>query len=62
MFPHLPLSEVACRDLDVSIVGQLEATHLPLSDEFEAGPVKIVDFEAAFRGRGLGKQDLEHAP
>jgi hypothetical protein len=33
-----------------------------LGDEFEAGPVKMVCFEAALRRRGLAKQDLEDVP
>src|SRR5215472_17028593 len=47
------------RDLDIAIVGQLPPSNLPLCDEFEAGPVKVVGFEASFRRRGLRKQDLE---
>src|SRR5215472_9940329 len=50
------------RDLDVAIVRQLPPSNLPLCDEFEAGPVKMVGFEASFGRRGLWKQDLENAP
>src|SRR5215472_7235393 len=56
------LPHIATSDLDVAIVGQLEATNLSLGDEFEPGPVKMVGFETAFRRGGLRKQDLENAP
>ena len=56
------LPQIATSDLDVAIVGQLPASNLPFCDEFEPGPVKVVGFEAAFRRRGLLKQDFENAP
>src|SRR5438132_241282 len=43
-----PLPQVATGDLDISIVGQLLATNLPLGDEFEPGPVQVIGFEAPF--------------
>src|SRR3984893_13304343 len=49
-------------ELDITIVSHLPAANLPLGDEFEPGPVKMVRFEAAFRRGSLRKQDLEHAP
>jgi hypothetical protein len=55
------LPQIATSDLDVAIVGQLPPSNLPLCDEFEAGPVKMVGFEASFGRRGLWKQDLENA-
>ena len=57
----LPLPHIATSDLDVAIVGQLPPSNLPLCDEFEAGPVKVVGFEASFGRGGLRKQDLEYA-
>jgi hypothetical protein len=60
--PDFPFSQIASRDLDIPIVGQLLAANLPLCDEFEPGPMKVVGFEASFRSRGLGQQDLENAP
>jgi hypothetical protein len=56
------LLHIATSDLDVAIVGQLSPSNLPLCDEFEADPVKMAGFEAAFGRRGLWKQDLENAP
>ena len=56
------LPQIGTVDLRISIVGQQPSPNLPLGDEFEPGPVEVVGFEAAFRRRGLGKQDLEHAP
>jgi hypothetical protein len=55
-----PFPQIATGDFDIAVVGQLPAANLPLSDEFEPSPVKVVGFEAAFRRRGLGKQDLEN--
>jgi hypothetical protein len=57
--PAIP--QVATGDFDVAIVGQLTTPHLPLGDEFEPGPVKMVGFEATLRRRGLVEQDLEDA-
>ena len=55
------LPQIATGDLDIAIVRQLSPSNLPLCDEFEAGPVKMVGFKTAF-GRGrLRKQDLENA-
>jgi hypothetical protein len=56
------LPHIATSDLDVAIVGQLPPSNLPLCDEFEAGPLKMVGVEASFGRRGLWKQDLENAP
>jgi hypothetical protein len=57
----MALAQISTRDFDVAIVGQLPATDLPLGDEFEPGPVKMVGFEATLRRRGLVEQDLEDA-
>jgi hypothetical protein len=57
-----PLPQIATGDLDVGVVGLLAATDLSLGDEFEPGSVKVIGFEASFRSRGLGQQNLEHAP
>jgi hypothetical protein len=62
MLLDLPFAQIASGNLAVAIVGQLEATHLSLGDEFEASSMKVVHFETALRGWGLWKQDLEHAP
>src|SRR5215469_12699620 len=56
------LPQIATGDLDIAIVGQLPPSNLPLCDEFESGPVKMVGFEASFGRGGLRKQDLENAP
>jgi hypothetical protein len=53
--------QIATGDLNIAVVGQLPPPNLPLSDEFEPRPVKMVDFEAAFGRRGLCKQDLKDA-
>src|SRR5436309_12661106 len=57
-----PVPQIATGDLDIAVVGQLPSTNLPLGDQFEPRPVKVVRFEAAFRRRSLWKQDLENAP
>jgi hypothetical protein len=49
-------------DLDIPTVGQLLTTNLPLGNEFQSGPVKMIGFEASFRRRGLREQYLEHPP
>ena len=36
------LPQIATSDLYIPAVGQLEATHLPLSDEFEPDSMKVV--------------------
>src|SRR6478735_8224717 len=57
-----PFPQIATGDLDIPIVGQLPATNLPLGDEFEPSPMKMVGFEAAFGREGFQQQDLEDAP
>ena len=52
----LPFPQIAPGDFDIAVVGQMVATNLPLGDEFDPGPVKMVGFEAAFRRGGLRKQ------
>src|SRR6266404_6322910 len=61
MRPDFTVAQIATGDLDIRILCKLAAANLPLGDEFEPGSVKMVGFEAAFRHRGLWKQDLEHA-
>jgi hypothetical protein len=55
-------TQVSTDDLDVAVIGQLRAMHLPLGNDFEPGPVKMVGFQAPFRCRSLIEQGLEHAP
>ncbi len=62
MRPDLTFPQISPGDLDITVVGQLPTPNLPLTDQFEPGPVKVVSFEAAFGHRGLWKQDLEDAP
>jgi hypothetical protein len=57
-----PLSQIATSDLDLAVRGQLATANLPLGDEFEPSPVKVVGIEAAFRRWGLREKDLENAP
>jgi hypothetical protein len=57
-----PFPQIATGDLDIPVFGQLLPTNLPLRDEFEPSPVKVIAFKAAFRRGGLWKQDLEDAP
>ena len=57
-----PFPQIATGDLDIPIVRQLPAANLPLSDEFEPGPVEVIGFEAPFKRAGFRKQDLEDAP
>ena len=47
----LPFAEVAARDFDVAIVGQVPAADLSLGDPFEPSAMKVIRFEATF-GRG----------
>jgi hypothetical protein len=51
--PDFPFPQIATGDLDIPIVGQLPAANLPLGDEFEPGPMKMVRFEAAFGREGF---------
>jgi hypothetical protein len=46
-FAAVPLAQIAPGDLDIAIVSQLAAANLPLCDEFEPGPMKMIGFEAA---------------
>ena len=55
-------AQITTGDLDIAVVGQLLTANLPLGDQFEAGTVEMVGFEAAFGRGGLWKQGLEHAP
>ena len=54
-----PFLQIATGDFDITVVGQLPAANLPLSDEFEPGSVQVVGFEAPFGRGGLRNQDLE---
>jgi hypothetical protein len=58
----VPFPQIASGDLDIAVGGQLAATNLPLGDQFEPGPMKMISFEASFRRGGLRKQYLEDAP
>jgi hypothetical protein len=62
MCPDFPFPQVTTGDLDITVVGQLAATKLPLGDEFEPGPVKVVGFQTPLGCWGLIEQGLEHAP
>jgi hypothetical protein len=54
-------SQIATGDLNITFVGQLPPPNLPLGDEFEPGPMKVVGLDAAFRCGSLTNQDLENA-
>jgi hypothetical protein len=54
--------EISAGDLDVAVIGQLPVADLPLGDEFEPRPMKMVGFQTPFRCRGLIEQGLECAP
>jgi hypothetical protein len=62
MHSDFSFPQITARDLDIAVVGQLPPPNLPFGEEFEPGPVKVVDFEAAFGCGSLTKQDLEHTP
>jgi hypothetical protein len=47
------LPQIASSDLDIAVVGQPPPPNLPLGDNFEPGPVKMLRFEAAFRRGGF---------
>jgi hypothetical protein len=59
---ELAVSQIAPGDLDVAVLGQLPATHLPLRDQFEPGPIEIIRFEASLGRRALVEETLEDAP
>jgi hypothetical protein len=61
MLEALAFTEIAAGDLDVAVLRKLTATHLPLGDQFEPGPMQIVGFQATLRRRGLVEKTLEHA-
>jgi hypothetical protein len=56
------LTQISAYDLDITVVGQLPATNLPLSDQFEPGPMKMIGFKAPFGCGCLVEQGLEHPP
>jgi hypothetical protein len=47
--PDFPFPQIATGDLNIPVVGQLPAANLPLGDDFEPCPVKVIGFEAPFR-------------
>ena len=57
----LAFAEVAARDLDVAIVGQLLAAHLPLGNQFEGGAIQVIGVEAALGRGAVVEEGLEHA-
>jgi hypothetical protein len=59
---RISLPHIAARDFNIPRIRLLPPTDLPLGDEFEPSPVKMVGFQAPFRCRGLIEQGLEHAP
>ena len=60
MRSDLALPQIAAGDLDIAVIGQQLPANLPLGDEFQPGPMKMIGFEASFRRGGLLKQNLEH--
>jgi hypothetical protein len=56
------LAQVSPADLDIPILGQLTPAKLPLGDALEPRPLKIVCFDASFRGRPLGQEPLKDSP
>jgi hypothetical protein len=42
---NFPFPQIASSDLDVAIIGQLAATNLPLGDEFEPSPMKVISLK-----------------
>ena len=54
-------SKVAPADLDVAILGQLPAAHLPLGNHFEWGAIQVIGFKAALGRGALVEERLEHA-
>ena len=42
-------TQIAPGDLYIAVVGQLPPPKVPLGDEFEPGPVKMVGFHTSFR-------------
>jgi hypothetical protein len=57
----LPLAEIAPRDLDVAIVGQLSATDLSLGDPFEPSAMQVISFQATFGRWTFVEKGLECA-
>jgi hypothetical protein len=56
------MPKIAPGDLDVAIVGQLPAAHLPLGNQFEPRSMDIVGFQAPVGCRPLVREPLESAP
>jgi hypothetical protein len=57
----LAFSEIAARDLDVAIVGQLSATDLSLGDPFEPSAMQVIRFQATFGRWAFVEKGLEDA-
>src|SRR6266849_585706 len=58
---EVALSQVATADLDVAVLSQPPPPHLPLGDQFEAGSMQIVGFQATLRRCAFREQTLEYA-
>ena len=56
------LAQIAARDLDIAVIGQLAATELSLDDHLEARPLQMKRFQAALGRRAPNQQMLEDTP
>jgi len=57
----LPFAEIAARDLDVPVVGQLSSTDLSLGDPLEPSAMDVIRFEATFGRWAFVEKGLECA-
>src|SRR5262249_55885144 len=55
-------AQIASSDLDVTIIGQLPPSQLPLDRKLEAGSLEVEGFQATLRRWRLIEQSLEHPP
>src|ERR1700757_2055923 len=56
------LAQVSPADLDIPVLGQLPPAKLSLGNALEPRPLKVVCFDASFRGGPLGQEPLKDPP
>jgi hypothetical protein len=54
------VSKIAPAYLDVALLGQLPAAHLPFGNQFEPRPIEVIGFQAVFGARALVEESLKH--
>ena len=56
------LAQIAPRDLNVAVIGQLTSSQLPFNRKLEPGSLDMKGFQATLRRRRLIEHSLEDAP